>query len=113
MKRLERKLEIPPEPEEIRQSILALRSRLGPSVGIDWDSLAVWAGNRIPQYLWAKWKMELREEGFTWQKFLKLMKYRTGDAILWANRRITWENFMNKVLESIRGPLGKALIESG
>ena len=55
--------------------------------------------------------MKLREEGFTWQKFLKLMKYRTGDAILWANGRITWEDFMNNVLESIRGPLGKALAE--
>lgn len=55
--------------------------------------------------------MKLREEGFTWQKFLKLMKYRTGDAILWANDRITWEDFMNNVLESIRGPLGKALAE--
>ncbi len=113
MKTLERKLEIPPEPKKIQESILALRSRLSPSSGIDWDSLAVWAGNRIPQYLWAKWKMKLREEGFTWQRFLKLMKYRTADAILWANGRISWEDFVNKVLESIRGPLGKALIESG
>jgi hypothetical protein len=113
MKTLERKLEIPPEPKKIQESILALRSRLSPSSGIDWDSLAVWAGNRIPQYLWAKWKMKLREEGFTWQRFLQLMKYRTADAILWANGRISWEDFVNKVLASIRGPLGKALIESG
>lgn len=113
MRRPERKLEIPPEPEEIRQSILALRSRLGPNRGIDWDSLAVWGGNRLQQYLWTKWRMELRPKGFTWQKFLKLMKYRTGDAILWANGRISWEKFVKGVLESIRGPLGKALIESG
>jgi len=106
-----RRLKIPAEPKEIHKYILALRSRLGPNEGIDWDSLAVWAGNRIPQYLWTEWKIELRELGFTWQSFLKLMKYRTSDAILWANGRISWEDFLNNVLDSIKGPLGKALVE--
>ncbi|MFQ6075347.1 MAG: hypothetical protein ACE5Z5_04325 [Candidatus Bathyarchaeia archaeon] len=109
---------IPPEPKEIQKFILALRSDLGPSGGIDWDSLAVWAGNKIPQYLWNSeikpqylWKRELKKRGFTWQKFLRLMKYRTDDAILWTYGRISWNDFVKKVIESIEGPLGKAIVE--
>ena len=49
-------------------------------VGIDWDSLAVWAGNRIPSYLWKKWKFELSGRGFTWPQFLKPISYLTRDA---------------------------------
>lgn len=104
-------LSIPSEPKDILKSILALRSDLGSSRGINWDSLAVWAGNRLQQYLWNNWNRGLRKKGFTWQSFLRLMKYRTDDAILWAYSRISWEDFMTKVIESIKGVLGKAIVE--
>jgi transposase len=103
------KIGIPEEPQDIKDYILRLRSRMEPSGGIDWDPLLVWAGNKIPQYLWNHWKRELSERGFTWQKFLRLLRYRTDDAILWAYDRITWESFIERIVESIDGPLGKAL----
>ncbi|MFB0501005.1 MAG: hypothetical protein ACETVP_00885 [Candidatus Bathyarchaeia archaeon] len=103
-------LTIPPEPDEIQDFILAVRLRIGPSGGVDWDSLAVWAGNKIPQYLWTIWKSELKKRRFTWQRFLKVMKYRTDDAILWVYGRISWEDFVKKVLESIEGPLGEVIV---
>ena len=108
---MEVNLKIPPEPIEVKDFILALRSQLGRTSTINWDSMAVWAGNKIPQYLWSYWRNELSKKGFTWQSFLRLMKYRTDDAILWAYDRITWREFLDKVLEAIEGPFGKALLE--
>jgi hypothetical protein len=104
-------LKIPPEPIEVKNFILAVQSRLGKNNTVNWDSTAVWAGNKVPQYLWSYWRNELTKKGFTWQKFLMLMKYRTDDAILWANNRITWGEFANKILGAIEGPFGKALLE--
>jgi hypothetical protein len=79
------RLEGPPEPAEVKKWILEVRKRLGPSEGNDWDSLAVWYGNRIPKYLWSVRKSALVREGFTWQRFLRLLKYRTDDALLWGS----------------------------
>lgn len=108
---METKLKIPEESREIKKFIIAVRSQLGENTTINWDSMAVWAGNRIPQYLWKSWRNELSRKGFTWQKFLRLMKYRTDDAILWAYDRISWTEFVESVIKSIEGPLGRALVE--
>lgn len=108
---METELKIPEESKEVKKLIKALRSQLGESNTINWDSLSVWYGNKIPQYLWSFWRNELTKRGFTWQKFLRLMKYRTEDAILWVYGRISWKEFTEKVLESIEGPLGRALVE--
>ncbi|MCK4582545.1 hypothetical protein KAU18_04450 [Candidatus Bathyarchaeota archaeon] len=109
---METKLKIPEESKDIKKFILAVRLQFDESSSINWDSLAVWSGNRIPQYLWSQWKTDLTKRGFSWQKFLRLMKYRTDDAILWAYDRISWPELVEKVIESIEGPLGKALAES-
>jgi len=99
----------PPEPEKIKKEILELRSHLGEGEGIDWDSLAAWAGNRIPSYLWteSRWKNVLGKRGFTWQRFLKLMKYHTRDMALWMTGRISWEEFVQKLIEDIKSELQK------
>ena len=102
-------LEIPKEPVEIRKQILELRGRMSPNTGINYNSLAVWYGNRVPQYFWGVWKSELTKKGFTWQKFLKLLKYRTDDTFLWVAGKTSWKDFMEKVLESIEGPLGEMI----
>lgn len=45
-----------------------------------------------------------------WQRFLRLMKYRTDDALLWAEGRMSWESFMKRVIESLEGPLGEMIM---
>lgn len=104
-------IKIPAEPDEVKKKILDLRETLDSDERIDWDSLSVWYGNRIPQYLWNSWKDELREKGYSWQKFLRLMKYRTDDAILWARGSISWEDFANRVIESVEGDIGRIILE--
>ena len=108
---MELKLKIPKEPKAVKDFIHSVRSQLGTSNTINWDPFVIWAGNKIPQYLWGSWKHDLRKEGFNWQIFLRLMKFRTDDAILWVYERISWEEFVRKVIESLEGPLGEALIE--
>ncbi|TKJ27165.1 MAG: hypothetical protein CEE41_00030 [Hadesarchaea archaeon B3_Hades] len=102
-------LGVPEEPVEIKKQILELRGSLGHGNEIDYNSLAVWYGNRVPQYLWGIWKGDLGQKGFTWQKFLKLLKYRTDDAFLWVAGKMSWGDFMEKVLESLEGPLGEMI----
>jgi hypothetical protein len=108
------KLPIPPEPVEVKKYILEAKSMLGKESDIDWEPLAAWAGNKIPSYLWkdCKWKNILTAEGFTWQSFLRLLKYRTADMILWMNGHITWVKFVEVFKEFINGPLGQSLKRS-
>lgn len=110
-------LKIPSEAEDLKNLILCMwvevgRARLGDSITIDSESRDVWDSiNTLPQYLWNAWENELSKKGFTRRNFLRLMRYRTDDLLLWAYDRITWRELVNKVIESIEGPLGKAVVE--
>ncbi len=99
-------LKIPPESQELRAEVKRLRDLMaGP--GVKWDPLAVWYGNKIPKYLWGQWKDELKQRGFTWQTFLKLLRYRTDGAVLWFLGKQDWETFVRQTIELIKGPLGE------
>ena len=98
------------EPVDIKKKIQAFNVRVDDqSSGVDWGPLSVWYGNLIPKYIWASWKLPLKQGGYTWQKFLRLMKYRTDDALLWIEEMILWEDFLNRVKESLTGSLGKVI----
>ena len=63
------------------------------------DALVVWYGNKLPQYLWNSWKRELRVKGFTWQKFLTMMKFYEEDVISWYRGQLSWENLSKKIIK--------------
>lgn len=98
------------EPKNVKTTLLVLAAELGKKDEINWNSSVIWAGNKLQQYLWENWRSSLLERGFTWPKFLKMMKFRTDDAILWLYNKITWDEFTERVIQSIDGPLGKAII---
>lgn len=99
----------PAEPIDLKARIIKIKTTYGPGSRIDWESTAVWMGNSLPKHLWEVWKSELEQNGFTWQKFLKLMKYHTEDIILWANDKASWKEFVKKVCVSLEGPLGEMI----
>jgi len=101
---------IPPEPPGVKKYVLDMRGHPGLGDIINSDSLAVWAGNRVQSYLWRHWKDTLERKGFTWQRFLRLMKYTTGDAVLWISGKIFWEDYVKKVLERLEGPLAEMIV---
>lgn len=106
---MEIKLCVPPESAALKTEVKHLRGLLsGP--GVRWEPLAVWFGNKIPQYLWAHWKDELKPAGFTWQAFLKLLHYRTDGAVLWLDDALSWEGFVEQTIILITGPAGERLV---
>ena len=92
----------PPEPTDIKDFIKNIRIRLGPDSDIDWDSLAVWYLNKLPSYLWRHWKSYLEPRGFSWQKFIKVLKYNTNDIISWAlTDEITWSELISEIIRTL------------
>jgi len=91
-------LPIPPEPKEIKEFIKRHRERLSSVPDINHDSLAVWYLNKLPSYLWRYWKYSLESMGYTWQKFVKVMKYATDDIIDWAlYDNLEWGELVKKL----------------
>jgi len=99
-------LSTPKEPVEIKEQIKTFHQKYR-NDSIDWASLNVWFGNQLPKYLWQEWKDKLKPAGFTWQKFLKLLKYRTDKIILWSQGKITWKGLVKEIKELINSPLGE------
>jgi len=109
-------LKIPPESEDVKNAVLYMwleigRVRLGDSTPIDSEREEIWSGKILPEYLWNHWGGELSKKGFTQRKFLRLMKYRTDDILLWTYDRIPWRELVDRIIESMEGPIGKAILE--
>jgi len=105
---MELNLSIPKEPITVKKWIQA-QPQYGQTPGIDWASLNVWFGNQLPKYLWREWKGELKRVGFNWQKFLKILKYRTDEIILWSSDKTSWENLVGEIIKLINSPLGEEI----
>ena len=103
-------LPIPPEPREIKEFIKRQRDKFGSVPDIDHDSLAVWYLNKLPSYLWKYWKSSLESAGYTWQKFIKVVKYATDDIIDWAlYDNLEWNRLvkrLSRLLERYVGARG-------
>ncbi len=105
------KLKIPSEPLDVKSFILRFHDHTDSNSNIRWDSLSVWYGNKLQKYLWNEWKGDLVQQGFTWQKFMKLIKHRTDKAILWSLADISWSDFVGEVFLLLESPLAKRIIE--
>jgi hypothetical protein len=103
------KLSVPEEPKEIKSWMKSVGATHFTGSGIEWDPLIVWYGNKLPKYLWDSWKDTLKPRGFTWQKFMRLLRYRTDISVLWYKDALSWRDFVTGVRELIEGPLGTNL----
>ena len=102
-------LNIPQEPKHVKEWIRSVERANGKTPSVKWDSLNVWYGNQLPKYLWGEWKGILKPRGFTWQKFLRLLKHRTDVILLWHKGMYTWAQFVKETINLIEGPLGKEI----
>lgn len=109
---MEIKLKIPQEPLDVKIFIIGIRKQGEPSSEIRWDSLSVWAGNQLQKYLWKEWKDTLVQYGFTWQKFMKLLKHRTDQAILWSIDDISWSEFIHEIIQLLESPIAERILRS-
>jgi len=98
------------EPKDVKERVRVLISQSkGSGESMDRIPLFVWYGNLVPKYLWSAWKILLEKKGFTWQKFLRLMKFRTDDTLLWVENKISWEEFLARIESSAIGRLGEVV----
>ncbi len=94
------------EPLEIKKDIKDLISRMRDETW-DYQSLGVWAANKIPQYLWTDldWKSPLKEDDWTWQRFLKMMSHHTNDLIRWVSNEMTWKDVIKTLCDDMKNPV--------
>ena len=93
----------------MKRWIQEMRSKYMTGLGTGGDRSVVWFGNKLPKYLWDAWKEALKPQGFTWQKFMKLLRYRTDISVLWSRDLLPWDEFVQNVVALIEGPLGAEL----
>lgn len=100
---------IPPEPIETKEFYKELGMK-NSGQEIYWYALTVWNKKRVPSFLWRRWKPELDGRGYTWQKFQKLLSFHDREAILWMSGHLTWEKYVQILINSIEGPFGELLV---
>jgi SOS regulatory protein LexA len=100
-----------PEPIELKIWMQSLSKTEPIGRSFDLDHYVVWAGNKLPKYLWDAWKQELKTTGLNWQRFMRLLRYRTDLGVMWYKGAISWQEFMRDVIELIQGPLGKTHVD--
>ncbi len=102
-------LHIPKEPQEVKEWIRSIEKMSSKTPDAKWENLNVWYGNQLPKYLWAEWKDVLKPRGFTWQKFLKVLRQRTDTILLWYKGAQSWEQFIKDTIKLVEGPLGNEI----
>jgi len=109
---MKEKIKIPNEPVELKERMQNWEYQGSSNPDIYWDSFVVWAGNQLPKYLWREWKEDLVTVGFTWQRFLKLLKFRTDKAILWFRDSLSWDEFIKEIISLINSPIRDRVIKN-
>jgi len=101
------KLSIPPEPMMLKERLIEQK------IGIEMklDSLTLWFGNRLPSYLWKDggWSKPLKEEGYSWQSFLKILSLHKKEMISWSRNKLSWNDFLLKIQDTLRDPVFKKM----
>ena len=102
------RLSRPPEPVVLKKQSKEQKNERGWKM----DSLVLWFGNRLPSYLWKEggWSKPLKDEGFSWQSFLKILSLHKKDMIQWSRDSITWNELLFKIEETIKDPLFKKIL---
>ena len=99
---------IPPEPQQLKKQFQMQKKTFSSSI----DALSVWFGNKLPSYLWkdAGWSKTLKEEGYNWQGFLKILSLHKKEMIWWCTNTISWKDFLLQLQETITDPVIKKLV---
>jgi len=103
-------LTIPPEPKLLKEQITKQKK----NIELKLDSLTVWFGNKLPSYLWKEggWAKPLKNEGYNWQNFLKILALHKKDMIKWSWNTLSWNDFLLKIQDTLKDPIFKKIIQS-
>ena len=104
------KLLIPPEPKKLKkQFILQMKD-----LELKFDSLSLWFGNKLPSYIWKNggWSKPLKDEGYSWQSFLKILSLHKKDMIRWSKNSISWRDLLLGIQDTIKDPIFKKILSN-
>lgn len=101
------RLTIPPEPKILKGQFMEQKKEIGLKI----DSLTFWFGNRLPSYLWKNsgWSKPLKEEGYNWQSFLKILSLHKKEMIKWSRDTLPWKDFLIKIQDTLKDPIIKKI----
>ena len=101
------RLNIPPEPKLFKDHFIKQKQNIETKI----DSLMFWFGNQLPSYLWKEsgWSKPLKNEGYNWQSFLKILALHKKDMIKWSWNTITWRELLLRIQQTIKDPVIKKL----
>ena len=79
---------------------------------LKFDSLSLWFGNKLPSYIWKNggWSKPLKDEGYNWQSFLKILSLHKKDMIRWSKNTISWKDLLLGIQDTIKDPIFKNLL---
>lgn len=103
-------LTIPPEPLLLKKQTNQQKT----DKTWDMDGIILWFGNRLPSYLWkeAGWSTPLKEMGYSWQSFLKILSLHKKEMIQWSWNTISWKEFLIEIQKTIKDPVFKKIIQT-
>ncbi len=105
-------LPFPPEPIKLKTWMTSLKSPRFGGAKADGDAYVVWAGNKLPKYLWDYWKVQLKPTGLTWQTFMRILRHRTDITVRWYKGYLPWNAFVEGVIKLIDGMSEKRMKEA-
>ncbi len=91
----EEDLLIPKEPLDLKKMLRTLLE-----TGEE-EKYIVFAGNKLPKYLWDNLSGEIKKKGGSWQILLKALSKNYQIAIEWLEGRVSWEAFVKTILADI------------
>ncbi|WP_054850376.1 hypothetical protein [Vulcanisaeta sp. JCM 14467] len=102
-------LNVPQEPTELKRRLKQMREVLchDDPDNASCENRVIWSSNDIPRYLWNEWKDILKNHGYTWQRFLSVLKLASGDLILWALKdSLTWDELVKRIMKLLETYMG-------
>jgi len=101
-------LSIPPEPKILKNQFAKQKK----NIELKLDNLTLWFGNKLPSYLWNEggWSKPMKNEGYNWQSFLKILSLHKKDMISWSWNSISWKDFLLKIQDTIKDPVFKKIL---
>ena len=82
---------------------------------IDPDALVAqfWVGNRKASKIWAQIGTDLTKAGFTWPKYLRLLRLMRREVFLYQLGELSLTLFLGNIVNEAKGPLGRLILERG
>jgi len=72
-----------------------------------------WAGNQKAAQIWAVIGPNLKEKGFVWPIFLKLLRMKRDLIVLHESGRLSLTMFIGELELAARGQIGSFILERG